>query len=177
MSLGVVRVVVAVMLTAHAIAHGISLGWLVRQAITGSAGSRVLVTTWLPSLATPSVAASVAASFWLAATFGFALAAVDLWRGHAPAPGPQAVAFGAAVASIAGIAFASGTWPGSEGHAMSAFHVIIAMTMNLAVLGSLLWLQGPRSGMFGAKPVVPVAGAVGDVTRPDGTARRARRIP
>jgi hypothetical protein len=148
MSPQVIKAVIAVALGSHAIAHVIALRWLLVQASTGSAGSRVTVSSWLiPGLNAPS-AAAIASIFWALATIGFIAAALSFWGVLVPGSAWRQIAVASSIISTLGIMF-FGTWPGSESLGMSIFHVGIAMTMNVAVLASLLWLHWPPQAMFG----------------------------
>ncbi len=145
----VLRIIVIVALAAHGIAHGLALSGLVGQSVSGGAGSQVAVRSWLLPGLGPNAAAAAAIPFWLIATAGFLLAAVSFWGVLMPDAPWRQIAIASAVASIVGIALSTGTWPGSPNELRSMLNTGIALTMNVAVLVSLLWLHWPAENLFG----------------------------
>ena len=145
----VLKMIIAVALAAHGIAHAIALGGLVGQSVGGVSPSPVLVRSWLLPGLGPNTAAAVAVPFWLVATVGFLVAALSFSGILIPDAPWRPIAVGSAIASIVGIALVAGTWPGSPTELRSMLNTVIAMTMNVAVLLALLWLHWPAQEMFG----------------------------
>lgn len=147
LSPALIRIGITAALGLHAVAHASALVALVRQAL-GQA-PEVPARLWaLPAL-DASVAAGIALPFWVVATAAFALAAVSFWGVSLPLPGWRQLAIGAAVASLLGLAFFFGTWPGSADTFYSLLNMGVALTMNLVIVGTLLWLRWPPQPMFG----------------------------
>jgi hypothetical protein len=149
LSTPLLRIVIVVALAAHGIAHAIALSGLVRQGVGGAAASPVAVRSWLLPGLGPQAAAAAAIPLWLIATAGFMLAALSLWGVLMPDAPWRQFAVVSAVASIAGIALSTGTWPGSPSELRSSLNTGIAVTMNVVVLATQLWLHWPGEAVFG----------------------------
>lgn len=145
----ILRIVIVVALSAHSIAHAIALTGLVGQAGGGASGSQVVSRVWLLPGLGPNAAAAAAIPFWLVATIGFALAALSFSGILMPDAPWRLIAVASAIASIAGVALLAGSWPGSPNEIRSVLNTSIAMTMNLAILVSQLWLTWPAQATFG----------------------------
>jgi len=127
MSTGLIRILIAGALFVHAVGH--TLGFFMPTR------------SWLIPQASEPMLRTLSSVFWVLAAGGFLLSCLsflgiivppDWWR-------PLAVVF--AVVSLLGIGLFWGTWP--------AFNVFGALTMNLAVLVTQLWLKWPPTDMFG----------------------------
>ena len=119
----VLRIIVVVALAAHGIAHAIALGGLIGQGVGGASASQVAVRSWLLPGLGPNAAAALAIPFWLVATVGFLLAALSFWGILVPDAPWRQIAVASAIASIVGVAFLAGTWPGSPNRtALDAEH-------------------------------------------------------
>jgi hypothetical protein len=149
LSPSVLRIIVVVALAAHGIAHAIALSGLVGQSVGGPSASHVAVRSWLLPGLGPNAAAAAAVPFWLVATTGFLLAALSFSGVLVPDAPWRQIAVASAVASIAGIALSTGTWPGSPDELRSLLNTGIALTMNVAVLATQLWLHWPAEAMPG----------------------------
>jgi hypothetical protein len=149
LSTPVLRIIVVVALAAHGIAHAIALGGLIGQSVGGASASQVTVRSWLMPGLGPNAAATAAIPFWLVATVGFLLAALSFWGILIPEAPWRQIAVGSAIASIVGIALFAGVWPGSPNELRNLLNTGVAMTMNVAVLLTLLWLHLPAQAMFG----------------------------
>lgn len=136
----VLRIIIAVALAAHGIAHAIALGGLIGQSAGGTSPAEVVVRTWLAPGLGPSAAAAAAIPFWLVATVGFLLAALSFWGILIPDGPWRQIAVGSAFASIVGIALFAGSWPGSPGELRSMLNTGLALTMNVAILVAQLRL-------------------------------------
>lgn len=143
----VLRIIIVVVLAAHGIAHAIALGGLVGQSV-GGVSTSVVVRSWLLPGLGPNTAAAVAIPFWLVATVGFLVAALSFSGILIPDTPWRQIAVGSAIASIVGIVLFAGTWPGSPTELRSMLNTGVAMTMNVAGLLALLWLQWPAQEMF-----------------------------
>lgn len=146
----VVTTIIVVALAAHGIAHAIALGGLVGESLGGASASRVAVRSWIVSGLGADAAATVAILLWLVATVGFLLASLSLWGILVPDALWRQIAGAAAMASLVGIAFLAGTWPGSPTRLRSILNAGIAVTMDLAILLTLLWLHWPGQAMVGS---------------------------
>lgn len=144
-----IRIVIGGALVLHDIAHAIALGALGGQAIGGPSSSTLTVRSWLMPSLSPGSAAAAAMVFWLIATVGFFLAAGSFWGIVLPGDLWRQIAVVGAVVSIAGIAAFSATWPGSPDRFRCLLDVAVAMTMNVAILATQLWLRWPPQSMFG----------------------------
>jgi hypothetical protein len=143
-----VRVLITAALLAHALAHAVALGALIRQGRKYAPPPRVPMRYWLyPSLA-PRRTAIIALPFWTVATVGFVLAALSFWGSPIPAPAWRTLAVVSSGVSLCGIALFSGIWPGSPSRPRSTFNALIALAMNAAVLVSLAVLHWPAHSMF-----------------------------
>ncbi len=143
-----IRVLIAAALLAHGLAHAVALGALVAQSRRIAYPPRVPMRYWLyPSLA-PRRTAILALPFWAVATVGFLLAALSFWGTAVAAGAWRTLAVGSAIVSLAAIGLFSGVWPGSPNRSRSVFNTLIALTMNVAVLVSLLVLHWPEHSMF-----------------------------
>jgi hypothetical protein len=139
----VLRIIIAVALTGHAIAHANALLALVRQA-TGDVPTTSVVTSWLLPDLSATTAAALAIPFWLISTIGFAAAAATVWGVLGSGWAWREVAIGAAVVSTLGIVLFSAIWPGGE-IGLRALHIALALAMNAAILGSQLLLHWPSN--------------------------------
>lgn len=120
----VVRIVVAVALTGHAI--------------------RPLL---LPDLGATG-GALLAIPFWLLSAAGFLAVAAAVW-GIVPSRWPwREVAMGAAVASTLGVVLFSAMWPGGE-PGLRVLHIGLALGTKAAILGSQLVLHWPDQTAIG----------------------------
>lgn len=145
----VLRIIFVVALAAHGIAHAIALAGLVGQGVGGASASQVVVRSWLVPGLGPNAAAAMAIPFWLVATVGFLLAALSFWGILVPDAPWRQIAVASAIASLVGVAFLAGTWPGSPTELRSMLNAGIALTMNVAILLTQLWLHWPAQAMSG----------------------------
>lgn len=145
----VLKIIVVVGLAAHGIAHAIALGGLIGQSAGGASASQVVIRSWLLPGLGPNAAAASAIPFWLVATVGFLLAALSFWGILIPDAPWRQIAAASAIASLIGVAFLAGTWPGSPTELRSILNSGIAVTMNVAVLLTQLWLHWPAQAVFG----------------------------
>lgn len=142
-----IRIGITGALALHAIAHANALAALLRQAL-GKA-PQLPARMWpLPNLDAGG-AAIIGVSLWLVATAAFALAALSFWGVAVPGPSWRQLAIGGAIASAVGIALFFGTWPGAPSVCYSLLDIGVALAMNLAIFGALLWLHWPPQPMFG----------------------------
>ena len=149
LSTSVLRIIIVVGLAAHGFAHAIALGGLIAQGTGGASGSQVEVRSWVVPGLGPNVAAAIAIPFWLVATVGFLLAALSFW-GILAADAPwRQIAVVSAIASLVGVAFLAGIWPGSPTDLRSMLNTGIAVTMDVAILLTQLWLGWPATSVFG----------------------------
>lgn len=149
LSPSVLRIIVVVALATHGIAHAMALAGLIGQSVGGASASQVAVRSWLLPGLGPNATAAAASLFWLAATVGFLLAALSFWGILVPDAPWRQIAVASAIVSIVGIALFSGTWPGSPSELRSMLNTGVAMTMNVAILVTQLWLHWPAQAMFG----------------------------
>jgi hypothetical protein len=145
----VLRIIIVVALAAHGIAHAVALGGLVRQGVGAAPASQVVVRPWLMPDLGPAAAASVAGVFWLAATAGFLLAALSFWGILLPESAWREITVASAISSLAGMAIFAGTWPGSANGLQNVLDLGVAVTMNVAVLVTQLWLHWPDPSNLG----------------------------
>ena len=127
MSTNTVRILIAGALLVHGVGHILGFWMPARSWLMPNAGEPLMRT--------------LSSILWLLAAVGFILSCLgflgvvvpaDWWR-------PLAVAF--ALVSLLGLAIFWGTWP--------AFNTIGALTMNIAILVTQLWLRWPPADMFG----------------------------
>jgi len=127
MSTNTVRILIAGALLIHGVGHILGFWMPARSWLMPNAGEPLMRT--------------LSSILWLLAAVGFILSCLgflgvvvpaDWWR-------PLAVAF--ALVSLLGLAIFWGTWP--------AFNTIGALTMNIAILVTQLWLRWPPADMFG----------------------------
>jgi hypothetical protein len=142
-----IRIGIAAALGLHAVAHANALVGLIRQA-AGQVPAVPVRLWFLPGL-DPSAAAGVAVPVWLFASAAFALAALSFWGVALPGPGWRQLAISGAVASMLGLAVCFGTWPGASETFYALLDIGVALAMNLAILGTLLWVHWPPLPMFG----------------------------
>ena len=145
----VLRIIIVVALAAHGIAHAIALSGLIGQCVNGASASQATARTWLLPGLGPNAAATVAIPFWLVAAVGFLVAAMSFWGIFLPDAAWRQIAVGAALASIVGIALFAGTWPGSPTGFQNQLNIGIAITMDVVILATQVWLTWPAHGMFG----------------------------
>ena len=145
----VLRIIVVVALAAHGIAHAIAAAGLIGQGVGGASASQVAVRSWLLPGLGPNAAAALAIPFWLVATVGFLLAALSFWGILIPDAPWRQIAVASAIASIIGVALLAGTWPGSPNELRSMLNTGIALTMDVAILVTQLWLHWPAQAVFG----------------------------
>jgi hypothetical protein len=149
MSPQIIKFLIAGALFVHGLAHARAFGVLLAQSLGFSSTSWVPVRAWLfPSLAAP-LASAAACIFWLLSTAGFLAASLSFWGILLPGDAWRQLALASSVVSLIGIALFSGIWPGSPGVRRSALNTAIALTMNIAILVTLLWLHWPPEAMFG----------------------------
>ncbi len=149
LSPSVLKIIIVVALAAHGIAHAIALGGLIGQSAGGASASQVAVRSWLLPGLGPNAAAAVAIPLWLVATVGFVVAALSFWGVFVPNAPWRQIAVASAIASLVGVIFLAGIWPGSPTEPRSMLNSGIAVTMNVAVLLTLLWLHWPEQAVFG----------------------------
>ena len=145
----VLRIIIVVALAAHGIAHAIALGGLVGQSVGGASASQVSVRSWIVPGLGADAAAAVAIPFWLVATVGFLLASLSFWGILVPDAPWRQIAVASAIASLVGVAFLAGTWPGSQTELRSMLNTGIAVALDLAILLTQLWLHWPGQAVFG----------------------------
>ena len=127
MSPGVVRIIIAGALFVHGIGH--TLGFFMPAR------------SWLLPRASEPVLRIVSSIFWVLAAVGFILSFLSFLGIVLPPEWWRLSAVVFAVVSLLGIVLFWGTWP--------AFNVIGALTMNVAILVTQLWLRWPPTDMFG----------------------------
>ena len=143
------RILVAGSLLLHGIAHAIALGALVIQSLAGPSASRFSVGSWLvPSMSLRQVALAML-PFWLVSTFAFLAASGSFWGLIPNFDSWNDLAIAGAVASLLGITFSSGLWPGSPDRFRSVLNTAIALTMNAIILITQLWLHWPSRALSG----------------------------
>ncbi|NDJ53009.1 MAG: hypothetical protein GYB68_08005 [Chloroflexi bacterium] len=87
--------------------------------------------------------ALLALGFWIIATIGFVVAALN-FMGLVLAPDAwRSIAVAAALISISGIVLFSGIWPGSNSTGHSLLNTTVAMVMNLVILVTQWVIQWP----------------------------------
>lgn len=149
MSPQTIRIVVAVALLLHGLAHGRAFFALVADATRSGSPSSIPVRSWLiPSLA-PKASAIVASVFWFLSTIGFLAAAASLWGTPVPKEAWRELAVAASVVSSLGIGLFSGTWPGAPNRKLSTLDTVIALVMNAAILTILPRLGWPAQHTLG----------------------------
>ncbi len=97
----------------------------------------------------PRVAAFGGAVVWFLSTIGFLVAAAGFWGLLATGAAWRSIAVASTGLSIVGIAVRGGTWPGASSPRRSVLNTLVATTMNVALLATLVWLQWPPQAMFG----------------------------
>jgi len=141
MSAQTIKVLIAGGLLLHGLGHGGAIGALVALGRGTSGGLWLPARSWLfPSLAAPT-ARTVATAFWVLSMIGFVAASMSFWGILVPGNAWRQLALASSIVSILGIAFFFGTWP--------TFNTLAALTMNIAVLVTQLWLHWPPQTMFG----------------------------
>jgi hypothetical protein len=144
-----IRVLIAGSLLAHGIAHAVAISALITQSLAGPSSSVVTVQSWLfPSLS-PNTAAIVALPFWIVSALGFLGASASFWGVGIQGNAWRRLAVASAIISILGIALFGGIWPGTQDDLRLLIHPLAAMSMNIAILATQLWLHWPPQAMFG----------------------------
>ena len=105
--------------------------------------------SWLLPSLSAKTAAAAAIPFWIVSTLGFLAASASFWGVLLPGDVSRELAVAAAIVSILGIALFTGIWPGSPNQARSILNTCVALTMNIAILVTQLWLHWPPQTMFG----------------------------
>ena len=140
MSEQTIKILIAGVLLVHGLGH---IGPLLAISFTWSQGTGgwLAARSWLfPSL--PAYTAKMIASvFWILSMIGFVAAAAAFWGVLVPGDLWRMLAMISEVVSMVGIVAFLGTWP--------AFNTIAALSVNVAVLVALLWLNWPPQAMFG----------------------------
>ena len=149
MSPQTVKIIIALGLFLHGLAHGRASLVLLEDAAGIRTGSWLPVRSWLfPSLS-QRVTNLIAGLFWLLSTIGFIAASLSFWGILVPGDVWRQLAVSSAIISTLGIALFSGTWPGAPSRAMSTLDTVIALVVNAAILVALLWLNWPPIDLFG----------------------------
>lgn len=148
-SANIIRVLIAGALLVHGVAHAIALGALIAQSLGGPSVSRVAIRSWLLPSLPPNTAAIMAIPFWIVSTIGFLAASMSFWGILVPGEAWSQLAVAAAIVSVLGIVLFSGIWPGSPNRLRSILNTFVALTMNIAILVTQLWLHWPPQAMFG----------------------------
>jgi len=144
-----IRALIAGALLLHAFAHGRALAALIAHSLGRFTASWVPVRSGLfPGLARQA-AARAASVVWMLSTTGFLGAGLLFLGVLAPGEAWRPLALGASIISTLGSASFSGIWPGSANPGRSTLNTLVALTMNLAILVTQLWLHWPPVAMFG----------------------------
>lgn len=149
MSPQTIKIIIAIVLLLHGLAHGRALLVLLAE-VLGIPTSRSLpVRSWLfPSLGQRATNL-IASLFWLLSTIGFIGASMSFWGILVPGELWRQLAIVSSIISTLGIAIFSGIWPGAPDRRLSTIDTVIALVVNAAILVALLWLQWPPYDMFG----------------------------
>jgi len=143
MSTQTTKILIGGALLLHGLGHGGAFGaliWIWRFPGTDT-GSWRPARSWLfPSLAGP-VAGTVASIFWVLSAIGFVAASMSFWGVLLPGDVWRQLALASSIVSTLGIVLFFGTWP--------AFNMLAALTVNIAVFVTQLWLNWPPQSMFG----------------------------
>ena len=86
---------------------------------------------------------------WFVSTTGFLVAAAGFWGLLATGAAWRSIAVASSGLSILGIAVRGGAWPASPGPRRSVLNTLVATTMNVALLATLVWLRWSPPAKFG----------------------------
>ena len=139
----VINFIIPASLILHSIAFTIAIRALAIQSFTGASDKRVTVESWLLPTASTQTTGLIALAFWVIATAGFMLAAMNFMGIILTAEAWRSIAVGAAIISIVGIVLMSGIWPGSDSVPRSMLNTAVALVMNTAILVTQLLLHWP----------------------------------
>jgi hypothetical protein len=149
MTVGALEILIMGSLFVHAVAHAIAFFALVADGQAGESDARRPSRARLVPRIDPRVAARGGAVIWFVSTTGFLVAAVGFWGLLATGAAWRSIAVASSCLSILGIAVRGGTWPGSPSVRRSVLNTVVATTMNVALLATLVWLRWPPQAMFG----------------------------
>jgi len=138
------KFLITAVLSIHGLGHGGAIGALIWRKFDGTApvdqSGWLAARSWLfPSL-DASAAMTIAMGFWIVAMIGFIATALSLWGVLAPGDAWRILAVVSAVVSSVGIVLFAGTWP--------AFNTVAAVSVDVAVLVTQLWLRWPERTVF-----------------------------
>lgn len=138
-----IKIVIAAILLLHGLGHGGALGALIwiKFRPGDNTGAWLAARSWLLPSLPAATATAVASVFWVLSLIGFVAAALSFWGILVPGDAWRQLAVASATVSILGIVLFFGTWP--------TFNTIAALTVNIAVLVTQLWLRWPPQTMFG----------------------------
>lgn len=139
------RFLITAALGIHGLGHIGAVGALVSRSLGyGAAADQagwLAPRSWLlPSLES-SASNAVATGFWIVSLIGFVAAALAFWGVFIPGEMWRILAVGSAVVSTVGIVLFAGTWP--------VFNTVAALSVNVVVLVTQLWLRWPAQAAFG----------------------------
>ena len=149
MTVEALQILITGSLFLHAVAHAIAFFALVAEGLAGGRDARGLSRARLIPRIDPRVAALGGAVIWFVSTTGFLVAAAGFWGLLATGAAWRSIAVASSVLSILGIAVRGGTWPGAPSVWRSVLNTVVATTMNVALLATLVWLRWPPQAMFG----------------------------
>jgi hypothetical protein len=144
-----IRILIAGSLCLHALAHAIALSALIADSLGAPRQTRMAVRSWLLPRLTLRSAAAVGIALWAPASAGFLAAAAAFWGLVAAGEAWRHLALASSVVSILGIVVFSGVWPGSPSTRRSVLNTLVALTMDLAIIVTQLWLHWPPQAMSG----------------------------
>jgi hypothetical protein len=143
MSNQAIKLVVAGVLFLHGLAHVgplVVYVWI-RYRPGDDTGGWLAARSWLLPSLPAGVAIVVASAFWILSLLGFIGAALSFWGILVPGEVWRQLAVASAIASSLGIVVFFKTWPTSN--------ALAALSVNVTVLVTQLWLHWPPQAMFG----------------------------
>ncbi len=149
MTVEALKILITGSLFLHAVAHAIAFFALVAEGLADVSDARGLSRARLVPRIAPRVAALAGIVIWFVSTTGFLVAAAGFWGLLATGAAWRSIAVASSGLSILGIAVRGGTWPGAPSPRRSVLNTLVATTMNVALLATLVWLQWPPQAMFG----------------------------
>jgi hypothetical protein len=143
------RVVVALVLFLHALAHLVALGALLAIVVGTRSPTGAVLRLWVLPRASVRSAALVGVVLWGAAAAGFLASAAAFWGLGLDPSAWRPLAVGASLISLLGLAVFAGTWPGSPSRQRSVLNTAIATLTDLTILAVLMVLRWPPVELFG----------------------------
>ena len=143
------RVVIAVVLLLHGLAHLVALGALLATLVGVQSRTGAVLRLWALPRTSTRLAALVGALLWAAATAGFLGAAGAFWGVWLNASAWRPLASGASLVSLLGIAVFAGTWPGSPSRNRSVLNTAIAALTDVIIIAALACLRWPPLELLG----------------------------